>query len=406
MFETRSNFHYLNNFFQLISISKKVDIPSSVFYEEIDFDTIPKKNYLYIDPLIRNHIDSLKKTSRLYSFTINGRDIKLYIIIPLYQIKKNTCKFKITNLNHTIKNRSIQHNKKNNIESQFKKIYKRTFEILHFFIGRDVLPLNTNCSTKLSIYLYLSKLKKKLPNKKNDNIDFIEIRQININTGFSFSCLKNNEIIIFRKEEWDKVLIHEMIHALGMDFAISEKLNDIANRRMLDFFRISQQVNPDLKIYEAYTETWATILVTLFRIQRINQIPLFIQIQQAWAIKQYMKIMKYHRLKENPSIQNETELILKEKEPLYSYYILKCRLLFNIDYFFEYCFSLKEDYMKNEPIQIINFIKSSKAINSFIDLIQKTIYNRDVDITFMSVFERNFFHKKNHNKTLKMTYYS
>ena len=47
------------------------------------------------------------------------------------------------------------------------------------------------------------------------------LEPININGGVSNVCVKNSlsEIVIFRREEWFKVLIHETFHNYGLDFS-------------------------------------------------------------------------------------------------------------------------------------------------------------------------------------------
>jgi hypothetical protein len=66
-----------------------------------------------------------------------------------------------------------------------------------------------------------------------------------------------NGIYIFRKEEWFKVFIHETFHSLGLDFARMPE--ESANQALFSIF----PVRCDYRFYEAYTETWATILHSL-----------------------------------------------------------------------------------------------------------------------------------------------
>ena len=65
------------------------------------------------------------------------------------------------------------------------------------------------------VFIYSTELTKNLP---NSNIDILD--QIHVNTAFTYSCIEqSNEIVIFRKEEWLKVLIHESFHNFGLDFS-------------------------------------------------------------------------------------------------------------------------------------------------------------------------------------------
>ena len=75
--------------------------------------------------------------------------------------------------------------------------------------------VSNNCSITLNIYLYLSSHVKVLPNKKTNAI----LDLLNANTAYTFSCKKNNDLVIYRKEEWFKVFIHETFHSFGLDFS-------------------------------------------------------------------------------------------------------------------------------------------------------------------------------------------
>jgi len=175
----------------------------------------------------------------------------------------------------------------------------------------------------------------------------------------------------------------------------------------MEFFKITKkQSEHDLRLYEAYTETWATILNILFHIRSARQIPSAIRRQQEWSLNQYIKVIKYYKLTESSAIENERRLILREPLTLYSYYILKCRLLLSIDTFFQYCVSLK--FGSNEPIDIINFVKSTDAINNYMDFIEKTVYGgKQLETEILKLSENGgsnpHFTRPELNNSLKMT---
>ena len=56
----------------------------------------------------------------------------------------------------------------------------------------------------MSIYLYLDDNEKMLP---NSNIMPLDIE--NINTAVTYSCSEHGQILIFRKEELTKLIIHK-----------------------------------------------------------------------------------------------------------------------------------------------------------------------------------------------------
>ena len=97
----------------------------------------------------------------------------------------------------------------NNIDNYVKNVF------IWLYIGNEYI--NKNCSNYTNIYIYLTPFLKKLPSKSNKILD-----HNNVNTAFTMSgCNKKGEIIIYRKEEWFKVLIHECFHSFDFDFSTS-----------------------------------------------------------------------------------------------------------------------------------------------------------------------------------------
>jgi hypothetical protein len=366
-------------------------------FERIDFNKFQYgQNYKLINSSIRNHIYSLHKIGRLYKFRINNRNISLYIIFPVYSLKKTK---------YTQNNRSIKNNKtsKNRISKDYQTILQNVYSILLIFIENQSNQPSINCSNNLTIYLYLTNLKKTLPKSTGEN----NIGETNVNTGFTFGCSFTNEIFIYRKEEWEKVFIHELIHAFGLDFASHPELNNMANSHMVSFFNMQSPENKkDLRLYEAYTETWATILNIIFQCVSLknqngySMILNKINIQQLWSINQYIKIMDFYEL-HGSIFDNETQLILKEQVTLYSYYILKCRMLFYINDFFEFCVNKKGKY--SETIDIIDFEKSKEMTKKYIQFIFNKVYcktGKDLFETAILTFQEkrnmaNFYYLPN-----------
>ena len=98
----------------------------------------------------------------------------------------------------------------------------------------------------------MTDFKKKLPEKSVDILS-----PINCNTAVTTGCLEKTEIIIYRKEEWFKVFIHETFHSLGLDFA---------NYSTAEFENGIKSIFPlkNLDITETYAEFWGTILNCAF----------------------------------------------------------------------------------------------------------------------------------------------
>ena len=109
------------------------------------------------------------------------------------------------------------------------------------------------CAKTITVYFYFTSLEKKLPKSAVSVLD-----EIHINTAFTTTCPRDSEIVIYRKEEWFKVFMHETFHNFGLDF--SDMNNDICTRDILNIFPIDSKVN----LYESYAEFWAEIMNALF----------------------------------------------------------------------------------------------------------------------------------------------
>jgi hypothetical protein len=195
--------------------------------EIISKKEIPKPklfNSLSFPQGILNKIDNSINYDLLYSFSLFGREINIYFLLE---------------------NEIITQNDINIYNSYVDKIMVLLYIIKNYSFKK--------CSNKLTIYIYLTDLKKELPKTRIDVIS-----SINANTGFTYTCLPVNEIVIFRKEEWFKVLIHETFHNFGLDF--SSMNIELYNEKIKTIFKVNSEVN----LYEAYTETWAIILNCVF----------------------------------------------------------------------------------------------------------------------------------------------
>jgi hypothetical protein len=70
----------------------------------------------------------------------------------------------------------------------------------------------------------------------------------NVNTGYS-----SDKVVVYRKEEWFKVLIHEFFHYLHHERVLFEAS---LQKRILKIFKVDSEVN----LYESYCEVWARTL--------------------------------------------------------------------------------------------------------------------------------------------------
>jgi hypothetical protein len=243
--------------------------------------------------------------------------------------------------------------------------------------------------------------KKRLPEIDNKPLD-----EIHANTAFTFACpLNANEIYVFRNEEWFKVLIHESFHCFGLDFA---KLpEEEVEKKMFSIF----PVECDLRFYESYTEIWAEIINVIFvsvnsypcreskidihRLSKIIENHLYNE--QIFSLFQCSKVLHHLGLKYRELYETTDHAVLlrheryRENTHVFSYYILKCILMFHYNDFIEWC-------IKNNNSSI-QFTKTQENINKLFEFIKEK-YNSVEYLRTIEIFE-NWFSKEG-NKTAQM----
>ena len=103
----------------------------------------------------------------------------------------------------------------------------------------------------LEVSIFLTPFKKKLPSNSRDTIG-----SNHVNTGLSSAgCNTTSRIVIYRNEEWFKVLIHELFHNLDLDFSTMNILKSARKSYSYKF-----EIKSEYNIYETYCEIWARIL--------------------------------------------------------------------------------------------------------------------------------------------------
>lgn len=208
----------------------------------------------------------------------------------------------------------------------------------------------TKIKTKPNITFFLG-LQKKLI----DSADLNFLSPDNVNSG---STLMHYSIDIWRYEEVYKVLIHELIHFYGIDFYIKDKDYDILQNSINNKFCVHGFDRPN----ESYTETLAIIIHTLFISKYTNDDfyillwkELIHNILQINKIFDFYKINNIDDIKKNNNTCNKT---IEQKTSVFSYFIIKTVLLYNISDFITF---------------ITNNIPSNRYIENFSKLIENSV---------------------------------
>jgi hypothetical protein len=225
------------------------------------------------------------------------------------------------------------------------------------------------CSKIFIVYLYFTKLEKILP---TSNVNILD--EHNVNTAFTTTCPRDSEIVIFRKEEWLKVFIHETFHNFGLDF--SDMNNNECHKAILSIFPVNSEVN----LYEAYTEFWAEIINSLFcsfySLKNKNDIheflknaEFFINFERTYSFFQLIKTLHFMGLtyKDLYSKTSKSSILrenlYKEKSNVLSYYVIKTILINSYQDFLFWC-------QKNN-ISLLRFKKTPSAQTKFCEFIKK-----------------------------------
>lgn len=209
---------------------------------------------------------------------------------------------------------------------------------------------SSSCSKEITVYLYFTSLLKKLP---DTNVQILGANHVN--TAFTTTCPKVSEIIIFRKEEWFKVFMHETFHNFALDF--SDMNVDESHAKIREFFPVKSDVN----LFEAYCETWAEIMNACFcsfmHLQNkeekekekenidefLSNCDLLIHIERNYSFFQMVKTLDFMGLTYNNLYSNTPQSIVlrdnlyKEDSNVLSYYVIRTILLNNYQGFLGWC---------------------------------------------------------------------
>jgi hypothetical protein len=317
--------------------------------------------YHLIPPKIQTYLKTAVLNQYIYEITIQNKTFTIFFIVP-----------------HTFTDYT------KNISKYLTKVY------LWLYIASQYAP--NRCSNTFNIFIYFTPFKKEFPLQRGIILD-----SINANTGFTQNCLEDGQtpttIVIFREEEWFKVLIHECFHALRLDFSMTPIAN--IQTELYKLFPLNQEGN----LFETYTEVWAVIIHSLILVfqQTLhkNNMDLIkkkwetiITLEKEFSVYQSIKVLQYNNLTYtdvlmgHPNCKN-----YKENTNVLCYYIIKSIVLWNVIDFMKWCCNTQKTFVfKTQPIQFLHFIECH--------------YKNPLYLNTIETYENNFLPKTN---TLRMT---
>lgn len=264
--------------------------------------------------------------------------------------------------------------------NSLKKIKKEIYESIKI-IKFCLMYSKLKTMKSLNVYLYLTKAEKKIP--KNP---VLVLGPNNCNSAVTFACATTGRLMIYRKEEWKKVLIHELFHSLCLDFS------GISYNKLKKNIKKIFDVQSDFEISESYSEFWATILNSCFisynlldDVDDVDTFLLFtdfcIQLERMFALFQMIKLLhfmglRYTNLYKSDDLSSGFRKILyKEDTNVLCYYVIKTLLLFYNDDFLKWCM------MNNN--NIIRFDKNEQNLDNFYKFIREkyntTFFNSSIN---------------------------
>lgn len=314
--------------------------------------SVLNSEWLEVD--IRNYIDNETKYGVKFDFKLTTRNVSIYIIL-------------------------FNEKTKENLEIIKRDIYQILLLLLFLEEYAD-----DKYAKELEIYIYKTPFKKKLPIETH-----ITIGKKHLNTGVTTSSGGNAEIVLWRDEEWYKVLIHECMHAFGLDFSNYSDQKSIT-KSIQKLFPVNSKIN----LYEGYTETWAKILncmmVSYSKTNNLNDylynLDIFLKYERNYVMFQMVKLLDHMHLRYEDLYSKHSEctqrrlLFYKESTNLFAYFVIGAILMNDYSNFIGWCYKYNPHF--------IRFNAQSKNITRFIQYIErdyKTILERAS--TFEQVIE-------------------
>ena len=279
--------------------------------------------------------------------------------------------------------------KNNEDTDKYHEKFKKIYTWLKF-----IYKYSDSKQKKFILYLYLSDHKKLLPESKTEILD-----QVNCNTAVTYACAVNGECLIYRKEEWFKVLIHETMHSLCMDFS------------GLDYKKLRKDVKSifplksEFEISESYSEFWAIFLNTTFASTFLSKNEeeflvnweVMIYIETLFSMFQVAKILDFLEIIEYENLFKPNTY--RQRTHVFEYYILKLIFLMNYNSFFKLCY--------DNNSEIICFKKTPKMLEEIFKFI-KNNYKSDKLIKNLEWMGKYYNENKRGelSKTMRMSIFS
>lgn len=207
----KNEYHFVPSDFQI------AEAPLSIFHHVREDLRESSGSYLNFE-FAYKYVD---KCEHCYHITYTGTEINMYVLMD----KKITPKMK-------------------------KRLFMNLYRV---YVVSKIYNISKRGNRQFNFYIIMNPLKRCMPTKKEDVMDVI-----NINGGYTY--MNKNNIYIIREEDYNKVIIHELLHHNTTIHYQEWEASNI--RRLKEHFKIRKEML--LIPNEAIIETFACILNTIF----------------------------------------------------------------------------------------------------------------------------------------------
>ena len=279
--------------------------------------------------------------------------------------------------------------------------------------------INICAKDGVTITFFLTPFLKKLSINTANNKEILGAA--NVNSGFAYVCLTSGSIFIYRKQDFFKVFIHELLHAYGLDKALHLNFNKNENyNKFLNLFAFTNKDYTYMGMNESVTEFWTSLLyLCITSYNESKNLRTFIynyerlyKLELVHALYQISKILNYNDLTYSSFINNSNSKY-RETTHIFSYFIVKTLMLINHEHMlnsqlFELNSISKLDNIENNSLINIKLKHDDVTINKlFANLYEYA--NNPLFIQIMNIIEvehrkhyKKYIHKNINSQTQKL----
>jgi hypothetical protein len=303
------------------------------------------------------HINYLVTNNRipghLYNMAIDTDIMNGFVELELMEYIHNELNYKHI---YTIIYKNLNINI--NISSKNKTIPTR---VINDIVERVIicgLFKSTIQTININVDIYLTPFKKKCD--YNQGQDIIGPREIN-----SGASIVGKKLFVFRKEELNKVLVHELFHYLAID------LNEVPFDNFSQYFNLSP--NNDVLLNEAYTEIMAILINTIIYSDKHGVVTEILNKELKYSMYQSAKILTIFNFDNAAQFFKGYDCEkFKQNTDIFSYFIVKTSILMDLDGFLELYYSnnITASTFKDYVLSVTLSKKYVNYINKFMDYIK------------------------------------